>query len=157
MVPLNHPRFVCGILALVCVACAPRYEYVSPTCPAYPAEPPGRSAIAWQATATSGAITGRVVEIADGTPIRSARAKVGATGRLHFSDSLGFVRFDSASAGVDTIFVVSLGHSPVSAAMSVLPGQGAVFLAAMQTQAPKLTDGCGFVLVQRKKPWWKVW
>lgn len=145
------------LASLISAACGARHAYIPPVCPEVP-RPRFSSAIAWQVVKVPRAIVGRVLNVADARPIQGAQVRVRPDGRMRVTDSVGFVRFDSVAAGTEeSLFVISLSHSPISARVEIPVDSGAAFIASMEMQAPVLADGCGFVLVRREKPWWKIW
>jgi hypothetical protein len=144
------------LAALLSAACRGRYEYVPPVCPDV-STPRLTSAIAWQGVGASHAIIGRVLNVSDAIPIQGAVVRVRPDGRARATDSVGLVRFDSVAAGTESLFVIAMSHSPISARVTVPVDSGIAFIAAMESQGPRMTDGCGFVLMRRKKPWWKFW
>ena len=156
MVLIHHALALTALMLLTSSACTTRYEYVSPICPSE-SQPRFTSAIAWQTTSESRTILGHVLNVADAAPLQGAQVRIRPDGRLRITNSLGLVRFDSVLAGTESLFVMAINHSAGSVVLSVVSDSGVAFLAAMESQPARTTDGCGLVLVQRKKPWWKVW
>ena len=145
-----------ALALLTTTACAPRYEYVSPTCADVPTPRP-TSAVAWQTTTAAHTITGRVLNVSDASPIEGAQVRLRPDGRLRFTNRQGFVRFDSVAVGVESLFVIALQHSLASAALTIVDDSGVVFLGSLNALPLMMSDGCGSVLERRQKPWWKVW
>ena len=130
-----------------------RFEYVAPDCGPSVLDS-GHSQIAWQHAGPPGRISGRIVELPDGTPLHEAQIRV--QGRDFQSvDASGAVSVENVSQGTDTLVIRALNHSMASTVLDLRGDTGIVFIAVMEPRRVAM-DGCGSVLAQRRKPWWKV-
>ena len=145
----------CAMLIVATLVSCTRYEYVKPDCGS-PAYDPPHSQIAWLHTGPAGRIAGRVIQLPDGKPLASAQVSL-QNGRAHFADAGGQVVLDSVGPGHDTLLIRAFGYARAIGILDVQASSGIVFIATMEPRAPEVTDGCGFLLIQRRKPWWKVW
>lgn len=146
---------VATLVSVVVLGGCARYEYVAPDCDRAAPEP-GHSQIAWQHAGPPGRITGRIVKLPGGAPAPEGRVVIQGRGS-QAADASGSVTFEKVPQGNDSLIVYVIGHSPASTAVELRRDTGVVFMAVMSPMAMTVTDGCGFVLERRRKPWWKVW
>jgi predicted phage tail protein len=139
--------------AIILAACT-RYEYRQGSCPEPP--PPG-SAIGWQRTSGSGgAIEGRVVTIDSVKPIQLAMVTLSGDTRRWGTTAEGRFRLDSVTPGNYVLTVRRIGFSPATQAITVSTDSAVTALVALQ-RMNVILDGCGYVAIRVKKPWWKFW
>lgn len=138
-------------------ACA-RYEYVTPDC-STEAVPSAPSRIEWRYVGVAGQLTGQIVNASTRQPVRDAQVRLSGLDWFEFppSDSLGGVRMRTRRTGGDTIFVRVISHRAAMTPLEIRSDTGIAFLALMSPIPAAATDGCGYVLVPRRKPWWKLW
>jgi len=89
-------------------------------------------------------------------PIRDAQVRL--VGRdFQAVDSVGRFQLTTRGSGIDTLFVRAIGHTLALTPLKLSPDGGIESVALMSSVAGDMTDGCGYVLTRRRKPWWKVW
>ena len=144
------PAFLTALLAVL--ACR-RYELVSPEC--RPVEPV-RSHGSWRGSTSSARVEGWVLDLATSRPRPHAVVGVPALRRQTRSDSTGYFRLDSVPPGRYEIVTRDLGYRSYRDTVSVSAGGGTV--GRVWLDAATMTfDECGYVQIQRRKPWWKWW
>jgi hypothetical protein len=138
---------------MVALACN-RYEVRSPDCPPDPPSP-SRSAIAWLRTGKTGTISGTVLNN-DLRPLHGATVTVKPGRGGAYADSTGAFTIESLQAGHYQLLIRRIGYGAASDSVQLSTESGIVLRVVMMPQTLEL-DGCGYVQVRVRKPWWKWW
>ncbi len=140
------------LATLVLLSACNRYETVSPECPEEPRQ--GQSAIAWKRGGADGSISGRLLDITDRAPVVAASVALEPGKRAAHTGSDGRFAFDSLLPGDYTLTVRRIGYDAKTTSIDLRVSTGVEVLAIMSANAMML-DGCSYVYIERRKPWWK--
>lgn len=84
----------------------------------------------------------------------SVNVKPGGGGA--YTDSAGWFAIDTLQPGHYQLLIRGIGYGPATDSVELSPGIGIEIRSVMMPQALML-DGCGYVQVRVRKPWWKWW
>jgi hypothetical protein len=150
---VSLPRSIGSVLLLVAAACR-RYELSTPHCPTDP--PPDRSTASWQPSTRPRRIEGYVLDFETRAPRPNAVVTASPLARQSWSDSAGYFRLDSIPPGRYELVTRHPAYHARHDTVMVALGAGVMGRISLDARRVML-DGCGYVQVSRRRPWWKLW
>jgi hypothetical protein len=149
---MTHRRtFPVSALAILLFACN-RYETVSPECDDEPPIVP--SNITWRTSDTAGVISGSALDAHSLKPASGTLIEIRPGNHHAVTDATGAFHFDSMSAGHYEMLARRIGYAPGRMNFKLTKSAGIEVSVQMQASLTQL-DGCGYVMIRKRKPWWK--
>ena len=151
------PPFALRVVTAAFLACqlsaCSRYETYTESCPEPARESTSRGA--WQISSVARRMDGRVVVSQTAAPLGEATLAITELRRSARSDSTGYFRFDSVPSGRYEVIARRLGFLIARDTVDLPSGAGATGIIRLDYSTVTL-DGCGYVQLARRKPWWKL-
>jgi hypothetical protein len=126
-------------------------------CPS-PPRPPSRSAIGWSPSGRTGELIGSVVAVSNSMPVTAAQIVLtpvshGTRPITASSDSAGRIKIDFVPPGTYLLSLRRIGYRPVSDTLNIPPDTGILIKGVLAIDFVTL-DGCGYLFVNKRVPWW---